>query len=111
MSNITKVTVTKKNPYPRNQDIISFFEEKGLYGKTDEFSQFKKMEEEVEELYEELRHGPKENILSEAGDVYITLLNVLHCCGLTIEDAVNVAADKVLKRKGKVENGVFIKES
>lgn len=105
------VTVTKGKPYPRNKDILQFFEEKGLYAKTDEFKQFDKLEEETAELYEALRHESKESILSEAGDVYICLLNTLHCLGLTMEDAVNAATDKVVNRKGEVVEGLFVKET
>ena len=104
------VTVTKGKPYPRNKDIVRFFEEKGLYAKTDEFKQFDKLEEETAELYEALRHESKDSILSEAGDVYICLLNTLHCLGLTMEDAVNAATDKVINRKGEVVEGLFVKE-
>tara|TARA_B100000929_G_C15511743_1_gene421152 strand:- start:32212 stop:32544 length:333 start_codon:yes stop_codon:yes gene_type:complete len=110
MSNITSVTVTKKT-YPRNKDIISFFQAKGLYEKTDEFKQFEKLEEETDELLEALKFKSKEEILSEAGDCYVCLVNVLHCCGLTLEDAVNSAVDKVTKRKGSVQDGVFVKEA
>lgn len=110
MSNITKVSVTKKAPYPRDAEVVAFFEAKGLYAKTDEYKQFEKLEEETDELLEALKFKSKEEILSEAGDCYICLLNVLHCCGLSIEDAVNSAVDKVTKRKGQVVDGVFVKE-
>ena len=107
---IQKVTVIKGKPYPRDKEVINFFEEKGLYEKTTYSDQFLKLKEEVGELEEALPTGDDEQILSEAGDVYITLLNVLKCCGLTMEQAVNYSVDKVVKRKGKVENGVFIKD-
>lgn len=110
MSAIVSATVSKK-AYPRNQDIIKFFESVDLYRNTDEFKQFTKLEDETEELYEALRHKPKSEILSEAGDVYICLLNILHCCDLTMEDAVNSAANKVTKRKGQMVDGLFEKES
>ena len=110
MSNITSVTVTKRSSYPRDGEIISFFEEKGLYAKTDEFKQFSKLEEETDELLEALQFKSKGEILAEAGDCYICLVNVLKCCGLTMEDAVNAAVDKVVSRKGEVVDGVFVKE-
>jgi NTP pyrophosphatase (non-canonical NTP hydrolase) len=107
---IVKAQLISKKHYPRDNDIIYFFVEKGLYTKTDEFKQFEKLEEETDELLEALHYKSKEDILSEAGDCYICLLNVLHCCGLTMEDAVDAAADKVTKRKGQVVDGVFVKE-
>ena len=110
MSAIKSVTVTKGVPYPKDKAIIQFFESKGLYPKTTAECQFGKLEEEVDELWDALRTNSLEEILLEAGDVYITLLNVLHCKGLTIEQAVNAASEKVLKRTGKVEGGMFIKE-
>jgi len=107
---IQSVTVTKGKPYPRNKDIIKFFEEKGLYERTTWQDQFRKLMEEVDELEEALLLGADDQVLSEAGDVYITLLNVLTSCGLTMENAVNAAADKVLRRSGKVVNGQFVKD-
>src|SRR5690625_4540794 len=107
---IKSVTVIKGKPYPLDTEVISFFEEKGLYEKTTYSDQFLKLKEEVGELEEALPTGDDEQILSEAGDVYITLMNVLKCCGLSMEQAVNYSVDKVVKRKGQVKNGVFIKE-
>lgn len=108
---VLKATVTKGKPYPRNAEIIKFFEGKGLYEKTNFFDQFRKLEEEVDELHDALLLGDDEQVLNEGGDVYITLLNVLHTCGLTMEQAVNYATDKVVKREGRVENGQFVKEN
>ncbi len=107
---IKSVTVVKGKSYPRNAEIIQFFEDKGLYERTDFLSQFKKLEEEVDELKDALLLGDDEQVLNEAGDVYITLLNTLHSCGLTMEQAVNYSTNKILKRSGKVVNGVFIKD-
>lgn len=107
---IVKSTVIKGRPYPRDRELIQFFEDKGLYDTTHWKDQFNKLEEEADKLKDALLLGDDEQVLNEAGDVYITLLNVLKCCGLTMEQAVNYSADKVLKREGKVENGVFIKD-
>lgn len=107
---IKSVTVTKKNAYPRDKDIISFFQEKGLYENTDEFKQWEKLEEEVYELLEALQGTDKKAILSEAGDTYVCLVNVLHCLGFSMGQAVDEAVDKVVKRKGEVVEGKFVKE-
>lgn len=107
---VVKAVVTKGKPYPRNNEIIRFFEDKGLYERTTYRDQFMKLMEEVDELQDALQLGDDEQVLNEAGDCYITLLNVLHTCGLTMENAVNYSTDKILKRKGRVENGVFVKD-
>jgi NTP pyrophosphatase (non-canonical NTP hydrolase) len=107
---IVKATVVKGKAYPRNDEIIRFFKDKGLYESTNDLIQFDKLQEEVNELEEALTSKSKAEILSEAGDVYICLLNVLHCCGLDLSDAVDSSVDKVTKRKGKVKNGMFVKE-
>lgn len=107
---IVKATVVKGKPYPRNEEIVAFFEDKGLYERTTWKDQFRKLEEEVDELQDALLLGDDEQVLSEAGDVYITLLNTLKACNLTMEQAVNYATDKVLKRAGgKVVNGQYVK--
>lgn len=107
---IKSVTVVKGKAYPRNAEIIQFFKNKGLYENTNDLIQFDKLQEEVWELEQALCEKSKEEILSEAGDVYITLVNVLHCCGLELADAVDSATDKVVKRKGEVVNGKFVKQ-
>ncbi len=107
---IVKATVIKGKAYPRNDEIIQFFEDRGLYERTTWRAQFEKLEEEVDELKDALLLGDDEQVLNEAGDVYITLLNTLHSCNLTMEQAVNYSTNKILKRKGKVVNGVFVKD-
>ncbi len=107
---ISKVVVTKGKAYPRNAEIIGFFEGRGLYERTTWRKQFEKLEEEVDELKDALLLGDDEQVLNEAGDVYITLLNTLHSCNLTMEQAVNYATNKVLKRNGEVVDGKFVKE-
>ncbi len=106
---IEAVTVVKGKAYPRNDEIIAFFEDRGLYERTTWRAQHLKLEEEVDELKDALLLGDDEQVLNEAGDCYICLLNVLHSCGLTMEQAVNYATNKVVKRKGKVIDGVFVK--
>ncbi len=106
---LLKATVTKGKPYPRNAEIIKFFEGKGLYEKTNFFDQFRKLEEEVDELHDALLLGDDEQVLNEAGDCYVCLLNILKCCGLTMEQSVNYTTDKIVKREGEVKNGVFVK--
>jgi len=107
---ISKVVVTKGRAYPRNAEIIGFFEDRGLYERTTWKAQFLKLEEEVDELKDALLLGDDEQVLNEAGDCYICLLNVLHSCGLTMDNAVDYATNKIVKRKGKVVNGQFVKE-
>lgn len=108
---IQSVTIIRGKAYPRNAEIIGFFEDRGLYERTTWRAQFEKLEEEVDELKDALLLGDDEQVLNEAGDVYITLLNTLHSCNLTMEQAVNYATDKILKRKGKVVDGKFVKDA
>lgn len=50
------------------------------------------------------------NIMSELGDVLVTLIIVAEQLGFELEDCLYVAYDKIKDRKGVMRNGKFIKE-
>lgn len=86
--------------------------EKGLVGKNGvtSLSQIKKLKEEVEELEEALR---EDNFLAaelEAGDVLVVLLNICRLYGLDLTNCLEAAYYKISARKGKIVDGVFVKD-
>lgn len=73
-------------------------------------SQMKKLAEEVEELKEALEEGDLKNIKLEVGDVYVVLHTVCRLAGIDLLECVRLAYSKIENRKGKMIDGIFVKE-
>lgn len=73
-------------------------------------SQIKKLKEEAEELEEALISGDTKNIQLELGDVIVVLLNICRLSGVDLTDCLESAFEKIKDRKGKMIDGVFVKE-
>lgn len=44
------------------------------------------------------------------GDVLVTLIIAAHQCGLTVDECLLAAWDEIKNRKGRLVNGLFVKE-
>ena len=88
-----------------------------IEGSTD-LDQFGKLQEEVLELHEALCIGNtdlyfcemKEDIQDAIGDIMVVLINIAERNGLTLEECLRHAYNDIKDRKGKMVNGVFVKE-
>lgn len=71
--------------------------------------QYVKFQEEAGELASDLARGrdPTDSL----GDILVTLICLGECLGVHLEDALTVAYEEIKDRKGKLVNGVFIKEA
>lgn len=87
------------------------------------YSQLLKTKEEVRELEVELEtllttsdsnkiNGleVKNNIMDAIGDIYVTLVMQAGVWGLEMEECVEYAYNQIKDRKGKMVEGVFVKE-
>ena len=72
--------------------------------------QFIKLTEELGEVAEAISKGKEEEILSELGDMLFVIQVLATQKGSTPEECLYLAYDKVKDRKGRMVNGVFIKE-
>ena len=72
--------------------------------------QFLKVIEEVGEIAEGMAKGRPEQIKDSIGDVYVTLVILAMQHGLGIEDCIKAAYNEIKDRKGKMIDGVFVKE-
>jgi NTP pyrophosphatase (non-canonical NTP hydrolase) len=92
--------------------VVEWAHDKGIFDNSDPIAQISKMEEEVEELLEELCFIDKSliRIEGELGDVLVTVIIQAHFHGLSLADCLQQAHDKISKRKGKLVDGVFVKE-
>jgi NTP pyrophosphatase (non-canonical NTP hydrolase) len=92
--------------------VVDWAHDKGIFDNSTPIAQMGKMKEEVEELDEEVLLNDKSliRIKGELGDVLVTAIIQAHFHGLSLADCLQQAHDKITKRKGKLVDGVFVKE-
>lgn len=73
--------------------------------------QMLKLMEEVGELAQGLAKGNTDQVIDSIGDVYVVLTILSMQLGLNVGDCVGQAYDEIADRKGKMVNGVFVKEA
>lgn len=70
-----------------------------------------KLGEEFGELCEGLAKGRKEQVKDSIGDMYVVLTILAMQMNLNIEECIAAAFDEIKDRKGKMVNGVYVKEA
>ena len=78
-----------------------------IEGSTD-LDQFGKLLEEVDELRQSMLFA--EDVTDDIGDIMVVLINIAERNGLTLEQCLEHAYNDIKDRKGKMVNGVFVKE-
>jgi len=78
-----------------------------IEGSTDK-QQFMKLHEEVGELCESISNGT--DIRDDVGDIMVVLINMATRNGYTLAECLEVAYNDIKDRKGKMVDGVFVKD-
>ncbi len=78
--------------------------------KGDPSKQLVKLMEEVGELASGIAKNKREVIIDSVGDIYVVLTILSQQLGLDIESCIASAYHEIKDRKGKLVNGIFIKE-
>jgi NTP pyrophosphatase (non-canonical NTP hydrolase) len=73
--------------------------------------QMLKLIEELGELAEGMAKGKPELIKDAVGDVYVVLTILSQQLGIDIEECIAIAYDEIKDRKGRMIDGVFVKEA
>jgi len=73
--------------------------------------QMLKLFEELGELAEGMAKDKPEQITDSIGDVYVVLTILSLQLGINIEDCIAEAYDEIKDRRGRMVDGVFVKES
>lgn len=93
-----------------NQLIEQWAEDKGIFEKATVVTQLKKLVEEVGEVVDAAKNGDIEEMKLEIGDCRVVLTILAKMIGSDLDECSKLAYDKISKRKGKMINGVFVKE-
>ena len=73
-------------------------------------AQMVKLMEKVGELANGINKDEKWQIIESIGDIYVVLVVLCMQLGLDINDCIWVAYEEIKDRKGKLVNGLFVKE-
>ena len=84
--------------------------DKGIYEKGDLKTQTIKFYEEAGELAKAVLNEDTEEIIDAIGDSIVVLTSVAYFAGVNVEECINEAYSVIAKRKGKMQNGTFIKD-
>ena len=74
------------------------------------WKQYDKLNEECEELAMALRSIDMREIKDAIGDIQVVLCVMCHQLGLDIDECREIAWEQIKDRKGKMVDGVFVKE-
>jgi NTP pyrophosphatase (non-canonical NTP hydrolase) len=90
-------------------NIAQWHHDRNLIEGSDDKSQFAKLIQEAGELSDNICKG--KDIADDVGDMIVVLINIAERNNLTIEQCLEKAWDDIKDRKGKMIDGVFVKES
>lgn len=91
-------------------DIRRWAEDRNLIKGATPEAQFQKLLEEMTELYEALRTDGIEDTIDALGDCVVVLIILAAQKGLDLEYCLHQAYDEIKDRKGRMVNGMFVKE-
>jgi len=105
------------NP-PKQVNLTNYFplirdwaQDRGIYDKGNSHTQYVKLMEEAGELAEALLKNDKYEVKDAIGDMVVVLTNLAVLEGMQIENCIESAYNEIANRKGKMENGTFVKQT
>jgi len=88
--------------------VKQWHQDRNLIDGSDDKSQALKLLQELGELSDSI--CKEKPILDDIGDMLVVMINLCERNGVTLEECLNVAYNDIKDRKGKMLDGVFIKE-
>jgi NTP pyrophosphatase (non-canonical NTP hydrolase) len=89
--------------------IKQWHRDRNLIDGSDDKSQFCKLSEEMGELASNICKG--KDIRDDIGDIMVVLINIAERNNLSLTECLEVAYNDIKDRKGRMIDGVFVKES
>lgn len=97
--------------YKLERRVWKWAEDRDLYNKSSKSTRLDKAFEELSEFEAEVLFGGNiEDIRLEAGDVIVTMINNIKPFGLTLEECLSAAYEKIKNRTGVMKNGTFVRD-
>lgn len=92
------------------QSVVKWGEDRLIFGQSNDLNQCTKLTEEITELYEAVRTEDKHGIIDGIGDSIVVLILIAAFNGLLVTDCLEYAYNQIKDRRGKMVNGLFVKE-
>ena len=89
--------------------IIQWHRDRNLIDGSTDKDQYLKLIQEMGELSDNICKG--KDISDDCGDIMVVLLNIIERNGLTMEQCLETAYNDIKDRKGRMIDGVFVKEA
>lgn len=89
--------------------IIQWHKDRNLIDGSDDKTQTLKLLQELGELSDSV--CKEKPILDDIGDMLVVMINICERNQVSLEDCLKVAYEDIKDRKGKMIDGVFVKES
>ena len=89
--------------------VNKWFEDRNLIQGSTDKDQILKLVQELGELSDHACKG--EDIRDDLGDMLVVMLNIMKRNNYTIEECLQIAYDDIKDRRGKMVDGIFVKES
>jgi NTP pyrophosphatase (non-canonical NTP hydrolase) len=90
------------------EKIIQWHHDRNLIDGSTDKDQFCKLIQEAGELSDNICKG--RNVADDIGDMVVVLLNIAERNNLSLEECLSRAWDDIKDRKGRMVDGIFIKE-
>jgi NTP pyrophosphatase (non-canonical NTP hydrolase) len=91
-------------------NIRGWAEARNLIEGSKPINQISKLVEELGELATGVNKGKSDLIADGIGDAVVVLTILAKQCGMNIEDCIDLAWNEIKDRKGRMVDGIFIKE-
>jgi NTP pyrophosphatase (non-canonical NTP hydrolase) len=93
-----------------NDLVLGWAHDRGILDNGTVEGQMAKLQEEFDELKAALKANDREEIEDAIGDMQVVLIILADLMGMDARDALRCAYDVICQRKGKMVDGVFVKE-
>lgn len=90
-------------------NVVEWHYDRNLIEGSDDKTQFAKLIQECGELSDNICKGKP--IYDDIGDIIVVLINIAERNGITIEQCLECAWEDIKDRKGRMVDGVFVKEA
>tara|TARA_B110000211_G_C13690476_1_gene382873 strand:- start:290 stop:583 length:294 start_codon:yes stop_codon:yes gene_type:complete len=91
------------------EKIVQWHRDRNLIDGATDKDQVCKLIQEVGELSDNVCKG--KNVADDIGDCIVVLINIAERNGLTLDDCLSTAWDDIKDRRGRMVDGIFIKEA
>ena len=89
--------------------IAQWHHDRNLFDGSTDKNQYMKLIQEAGELSDSICKG--KDIRDDIGDMMVVLINIMTRNNLSMEECLQVAYDDIKDRKGRMIDGIFVKEA